>query len=343
MDSLERRVEDILASPMGCAFFAAARELGYLPEDLANPAVSLPLAAEAVNTVERWLPDHERVVAEMLELAPLFRPLVEAALEHVGTAWWYEPLVPHRQVWIAHEAETPDPMGWRRPNSPPSRWERYAQKPLGWQYTTTWYAGHASLLVAYENRSGDFWPKSWPLRCWLMRMPYDVKIYEVNGPGDWHRLCLAYQAQGSDDDRLVPDWGAVAMDWDGVHLSLGGLLSSEQSRYESPEGWSMHWAWHAEKTFWLRALDARCERIADYHGGEDRPAPSGQPQQTFPPYNPPGDAPGIVVLGRYESGDHPLDLEALREETGRGRERRRENDMPGSGPGEAGGDGDARV
>ena len=174
----------------------------------------------------------------MLGLAPLIRPLVEATLEHAGTAWWYEPLAPDRQVWIAHEGKPPDPSGWRQPNSPPSRWERYAQKPSGLQYTTTLYAGRASQLFAYKNRSGDHWPQSWPLQCWLMRMPYDVKVYEVNGPEDWHRLCVAYPEQGSKDDRLVPDWGAVAVavDWDGVHLSLGGLLSGEQSRYESPEG-----------------------------------------------------------------------------------------------------------
>ena len=310
MNNLEQRVEEMLASPMGCAFFADVRELGYLPEDLTNPAVSLPLAAESVNTVERFLPDHERVVAEMLGLAPLIRPLVEATLEHAGTAWWYEPLAPDRQVWIAHEGKPPDPSGWRQPNSPPSRWERYAQKPSGLQYTTTLYAGRASQLFAYENRSGDHWPQSWPLQCWLMRMPYDVKVYEVNGPEDWHRLCVAYPEQGSKDDRLVPDWGAVAVDWDGVHLSLGGLLSGEQSRYESPEGWSMHWAWHAETTFWLRALDAACEQMPDYHGGEDRQYPSGEPQQTFPPYRPPEDGRGIIVLRKYETGEDPPDMEA---------------------------------
>ena len=172
---MKRRVGEILASPMGCAFFADARERGYLPEDLAKPAVSLQLASVAVDVVERWRADHETVVAKMPELAPILHPLAEATLDHGGTAWWYEPPDLDRQVWIAHDGETPEPAEWRQPNSPPTQWERYAQKPLGRQYTSTQYGDHSSLLIGYEYHSGDLWPQSWPLQCWLMRMPADVK------------------------------------------------------------------------------------------------------------------------------------------------------------------------
>ncbi|MYC35250.1 MAG: hypothetical protein F4X64_19050 [Chloroflexi bacterium] len=314
MTEPEKRVEEILSSPMGCAFFADARERGYLPEDLANPAVSLCLASEAVDMVERWRSDHEEVVAEMLGLAPVIRPLVEATLAQDGTAWWYEPPDPERQVWIAHEGETPDPSEWRQPKSPPSEWERYAQKPDSLQYTSTSYNGYTSLLIAYENHTGDMWAQSWPLQCWRMRTLADVRIYELHGPADWHRLCVAYPAHDSDDGRLVPDWGAASADWDGVHLSLGGLLSCEQNRVESPEGWSKHEFWHTERTFWLRAVDAVCERMPDYHGGEPHPPPSGEPQQTFPPYQPPTeDRPGIMILREYEPGEEPPDLDALLE------------------------------
>ena len=314
MAELEKRVEEILASPMGCAFFADARERGYSPEDLANPAVSLWLASEAVDMVNRWMGDHEEVVAEMLGLAPVIRPLVEATLDHGRTAWWYEPPDLERQVWIAHKGETPDPTQWNRPESPPSRWERYAQKPDSLQYTSTSYDGYTSLLIAYENHTGDIWPESWPLQCWLMRMPADIKIYEINGPEDWHRLSVAYPAHDSDDGRLVPDWGVASADWDGAHLSLGGLLSCEQNRVESAEGWSKHEFWHTERTFWLRAVDAQCERMPDYHGGEQRPAPSGERQQTFPPYQPPTeDRPGIMALRKYEPGEELPDMDSIME------------------------------
>ena len=87
MNVLEQRAELIFASPMGCALFADARERGYLPEDLANPAASRPLAAEAVEMVERWRSDHAEVVSETLGLAPKIRPLAAATLAHDGTEW----------------------------------------------------------------------------------------------------------------------------------------------------------------------------------------------------------------------------------------------------------------
>lgn len=304
-----------MASPFGCAFFATAGEFGYLPVDLADPAVSLLLAAQSVDLVEKWNADHEQAVETALGLAPILRPMVEATLANDGTAWWYEPLTPDRQVWVAHHGETPDPSEWRRPNSPPSRWERYAQKPSSLQYTTTLYYGggtdngYASLLIAYEERAGDLWPQSWPLQCWRMRMPEDVKVYELNGPEDWHRLCVAYPAHDFEDGRLVPDWGAASADWDGVHLGLGGLLSCEQNRRESAEGWSMHEFWHAETTHWLRALEVQCDRMPDYHGGEERPTPSGERQTIWPPYRPSEDTPGVMYLRRYESGEIPSETD----------------------------------
>ena len=46
-------------------------------------------------------------------------------------------------------------------------------------------------------------------------------MFEIHGPADWHDLCVRYPAKGTEDDRLVPNWGAVAEEWDGVHLSIG--------------------------------------------------------------------------------------------------------------------------
>ena len=89
----------------------------------------------------------------------------------------------------------------------------------------------------------------------------------------------AYPARGSDDDRLVPDWGAASADWDAVHLSLGGLLAGDQNRRESPEGWSMHEFWHTETTFWLLGLDVAPEQTG--HIRVLLPAPRGT--HTWPP------------------------------------------------------------
>ena len=74
--------------------------------------------------------------------------------------------------------------------------------------------------------------------CWELKMALDLKVYEVHDAGAWHQLCLWYPARRS-DGGLTVNWGAAANDWDGVHLSFGGLLSCEQARSESAEGRSL--------------------------------------------------------------------------------------------------------
>ena len=73
-----------------------------------------------------------------------------------------------------------------------------------------------------------------------------------------------------DPEWLVPDWGAAAEDWDGVHLSLGGLLTAEQVRYQSEDGISMLNFWQAEQTYWLRGFVSNARRLPDHEG---RPRP----------------------------------------------------------------------
>ena len=68
-----------------------------------------------------------------------------------------------------------------------------------------------------------------------------------------------------------PIGSKVARDWDAVHLSFGGYLTSEQIRVESEHGWTYHWAWDHEGTLWLRWMFNGYERLEDY-----RPERSGR-------------------------------------------------------------------
>ena len=54
----------------------------------------------------------------------------------------------------------------------------------------------------------------------------DARLFEVDGPPACHRLCTRYPAQG-ENGQLVPFRSAGAREWDAVHLTLGGLLTSE--------------------------------------------------------------------------------------------------------------------
>ena len=77
--------------------------------------------------------------------------------------------------------------------------------------------------------------------------------------------------------RLVPDWAAVAADYDGVHLSWGGFLTAEGYVSDLDGGdVTMLRYWFSERTLWLRdvfgepvPLDAPHSDIADIVLGID--------------------------------------------------------------------------
>ena len=265
----EQRVQGLLDSPLGCLFLLEADALGLTPQLASQPNICFPRAARDIGILDRNIQDNPAVVAEVLERGRSLGPLARSILEYPGSSWWFASIDLDHQVWLADEHIPPDTANWTRPNSPPNGWERSAQIPVGFQLTSTGYGGVVSLLVSNDHGAGDM---GWrlPLECWELRVLSDVKVFEVHGAEDWHQLCLRYPARGrdnagQDEDRLVPDWGAAALDWDGVHLSFGGLLSCEQRRYERDGQWSMHENWHAETTYWLNNIETKSTQLPDHH------------------------------------------------------------------------------
>ena len=127
------------------------------------------------------------------------------------------------------------------------------------------------------------------MHTWRIRFPACVRVYEVNDSTDWRRLCVRYPARGVDDDRLVPNWGAGAGEWDGVHLTFGGLLGCEQVCYADAAGWSMNQLWQIELTCWLTSLATVSERWRDYAEMRVRPVAVASVIRRFK-YRPTGSA-----------------------------------------------------
>ena len=73
----------------------------------------------------------------------------------------------------------------------------------------------------------------------------------------------------------------------------------------------MHEFWHTETTSGMGELDVGYERLPDYHRGEKRPGPSGQRQPTRPPFRPPEEGAGVMLLRKYEPGEDPPDVDSL--------------------------------
>jgi hypothetical protein len=65
------------------------------------------------------------------------------------------------------------------------------------------------------------------------------------------------------DALIEPDWQAVSQDWDGVHLSIGGLLTTERVRWGTPGHETHLFGWSVESTAWLRWVFGSVERLLD--------------------------------------------------------------------------------
>lgn len=240
------------------------------------------LVSGAVHAVEHfagpWVSGAPSHVAHACRLAEQRRPIAEAIVERFGSLlampldrgaqqWWHSN---HASEGYFAEARFRDFS------------EVYGTGQFPW--AGFWTASdrppevHDELVSAWELSPG-------PISRWHMPVRPDARVWEVHSPTDWARLVLAYPkvatkahqswelpgpnqhrrdladllgvagqraARATVKRQLVPDWDAVAKDYDGVHLSWAGLLTTEGYVSDLPDGSvTMLRYWWSERTLWL--------------------------------------------------------------------------------------------
>jgi hypothetical protein len=287
MIGLDARVDALCSSPTGCAFLLVVEENGVAPEGAARPVVAINIAGAALVETEIWRDQHDAVVNAALQNGSRLKGLARAILSQPAAAWWFAPLDRTAQWVIMRPDDLADPAAVRTPTSPPTNWERYAQKPEGAVYSSTAVDGTCAVLAAMETAAADYYQVS-PIGRVAVRPRAIARVYEVAGPLAWHKLAARYPAL-DEAGRLVPDWGLVSADWDGVHITLGGCLTSDQVRITSANGWTEFRGWPPELTVWLRACFAEAVRLPDLLETPAAPVPLDPPRalHLFDP-----DAPG---------------------------------------------------
>ncbi len=149
---------------------------------------------------------------------------------------------------------------------PSTRWERYAQKPAWGLYTSTEVDLCSSYLIGSIDCLNDLGPVTYPYPRFRMTIAEGARVFEIDGPEAWHRLCFRYPDSGPGGllgGLVVPDFAAVACDWDAVHLSLAGLLTAEQVVVQGTNGRTALQGWEAEATVWLRRAFDDVTRLPD--------------------------------------------------------------------------------
>ena len=265
----EEKAQALLGSPAGSALVleVSANLADHPLEHFADPKVSFWLAAMAIDFCDV----HSDAGLQDLALREA-RGYDDLALRIVGNptfAWWYEPFDPENQTWSSPQMTNPadrgplkffDPGSWRKP-APLRADEDWPIPDTFPQITSTLRGNSTSEWTAFVNYTCDH-ICAFPLAAWQVRFGQSVRVREINHPADWHDLCLEFPHRAP-DGGLIPNWSEVADAWDGVHITLGGVLSCDQARYERDGEWSMMKFWHAEQTCWMDRLEITGERMPD--------------------------------------------------------------------------------
>lgn len=307
---VDAKVDELTASPLGCAFLLIVNESAISADVAATPAVSLRVLADAASETSIWQPLYPRVAEFILSRGRRLRDLARAVLESPASGWWFAPIDRDEQTWAAPyraPAAAPTPTMFNAPKRPMTRWERRTNKSENGLYTSTLLDGTTAMLSALDSGMASDLMISYPVRSWRLRATNTARVYEMRGPLDWHRLCARYPVQGlldaSDEPGVIqnekvypllrvegearyataiecllaPDWAAVAADWDGVHMTFGGLLTCDKVRVASAAGWSMNRFWDLEQTLWLRWAFGKPERLPDHESAAHLPVDLGFP------------------------------------------------------------------
>jgi hypothetical protein len=268
---------------------AAARE----------PASFFLALADAVAWAMYWQEpdDRDRRLADP-RVAEQLWPVAEVVSEARAARWWWWPMDPAIQQEVVFDdrhgrspPETPDDgraalLAWRartlkdersaadRPDDPRapysgSWWSTPALSGLRCSTRSLASTGSVGLHLVEDSLG---WTSA---RCWSLQPRPDASIFEVGGPDDWTELVRRYplavtksrrhdwwRATGRDLDWAIPDFYAVAGEYDAVHLSVAGYLSTAGRALPVGEASTVLAGWDPDETWWLTDPPRRVDPVA---------------------------------------------------------------------------------
>ena len=285
--STEELAANLLRCPVGCAFLLTiARD--RVPIALAvTPRHAFARAVVALRALNPWSGSFDRAVPAVLSRGSDLNGLAREVTAHPNSRWWTTPFDRSRQVLVSDETPHSTASQAASPESL-AHWEAYAQRPLGWRMSSTLSGGYSCLDTVIAAGEGD-WMEPETYRRFAAQVDESVRILEISTPADWHALCAAFPCFNQDPNSpagagsLSPDWDHVAAQWDGVHLTFLGLLTTPFVRYSSAAGTTMLWSWDTEGTVWLPGNSVRAgtplpplDRDASEFGGVAAPLMPGE-------------------------------------------------------------------
>jgi hypothetical protein len=141
---------------------------------------------------------------------------------------------------------------WSAPDFAPLTWTTGAVPPLP-----------TTALLSFIDTHQPFEPTG--ARVLSVKIKDDARVYEVAGPEDWRQLveCFPMDVTGTHDGEwrywggavgpwTLPDWSQVAEHFDGIHVTIGGFVTSCGLAIPVGKTFTMLGGWIPDATLWLK-------------------------------------------------------------------------------------------
>ncbi|WP_417233750.1 hypothetical protein [Arthrobacter sp.] len=247
----------------------------------------LTALARTVDHAAYWQPpDEVDELARTPEVLQALEPIARELGRRITGSWWSSPVDTGGQraiQWIdGHNLPAPQPTGaaaklagWRERTLASERMAATWSRSLKRRTASSWWStpalsdlvqttralpglGSAGLLLVED---GAGWNRA---RIWPLAPTAGSRILEIREPADWVGLVerqplevtqtwrkTAYESTGLDATWLIPDFAAVAQEYDGVHLTAAGYLATAGRPLESGRGLTLLAGWDPDATYWL--------------------------------------------------------------------------------------------
>jgi hypothetical protein len=165
--------------------------------------------------------------------------LSDAALASEAARWWSSLALDRAQLWIGAQHAVPQPA-----NPSP----RHYDKPPNEIWTSSALADGTSAWWPLLREGADRPPPTETQSVWRLMPSPDARVFEIRSAQHYAWLRNEFG-----------DWDAIAREYDGIHLTVEGLIRAQVVACGSV----MLDNWDAESTAWLRWCFDGVERVGE--------------------------------------------------------------------------------
>lgn len=285
-DESETAAEPALPEPPPVTLSDVVDAIGHAAPEI-SPAALMVALAGSVDFARYWQePDELDALLMDPGIQDVLVPAAEAIASSAATEWWATPVDRQRQRYVQWLDETPDePPVLSGAVANLARWRVFTrrdeaqaiERPLkvtanfsGYWWSAPILGGLISTtralptlgavkLALTEDSFG------WKLaRAWPLQSASDCRVFEITGPDAWIELVGRYpmdvslsrrhdwwRATGHEGTWLIPDFAAVASDYDAVHLTVLGYLTTAGRALPVRDSHTVLAGWNPDETYWL--------------------------------------------------------------------------------------------